>query len=421
MQSVFLKRTVPPGLRPVLKRLHMRVIGGIGRISGRPLVQTRLAFKTYGRPDLHSFFGYFDIAPFDANDRLALAHRVQRKAHPKRDDVEVGYYDLATGEYHHLGQSALWCWQMGSRLRWLPDGNVCWNDMYDSKTYGCVIADVRGNILQRLPVSLYDVDRDGRFGLSLNFSRLQRLRPGYGYERLDDSTKGDRCPASAGIEIVDLKTGGSSQLVSLQSIATLAPQPTMQHAIHYLNHLSFSPDGSLFCVFHLWQAEDGKRRMRHLVFGRDGQLQSHIPGQEHVSHFDWFEDAQALVAFARLPGDERAKYQKVDAKTGAASDFSHTAIYTDGHPSIRPGRDHVLVSDTYPDRASFRQLYLYDTGTGKRTEVAAFYSPPSLFGERRCDLHPRWSHDGGYVAVDSAHSGVRSLVVLDLRQDLEGA
>ena len=80
----------------------------------------------------------------------------------------------------------------------------------------------------------------------------------------------------------------------------------------------------------------------------------------------------------------------------------------------RPGHEPVFVSDTYPDRNAYRRLYLCDGATGATRGLAAFHSPIALRGETRCDLHPRWSPNGRFIAVDSAHAGHRAIVVVDL-------
>jgi hypothetical protein len=52
--------------------------------------------------------------------------------------------------------------------------------------------------------------------------------------------------------------------------------------------------------------------------------------------------------------------------------------------------------------------------TGKRIDIGRFYSPPSLEGPLRCDLHPRWSRDGRRLSIDSAHTGERQIYSIDV-------
>ena len=202
--------------------------------------------------------------------------------------------------------------------------------------------------------------------------------------------------------------------MSVAEIAAIDPHPGMAEAIHYLNHLSFAPSGGRFCVFHIWQGSDGQRRLRHLVFDLDGRLIGRVPGQEHVSHYDWLGDSAGLLVFARLPGDSAPRYQNVDIATGVRTPIGDGALTDDGHPMFRPGHEPTFVSDTYPDRNAYRRLYVCDGATGATRALAAFHSPTALQGETRCDLHPRWSPDGRFIAVDSAHKGRRAIVVLDL-------
>ena len=400
-----------PALRAGVVRLRNLIARGV---AGRGRVETTLPWRGYEAADTHVFFGYHDITPFHSAKPHLLAHRAPLGASPLRDPVEVGYFDQETGHFTTLGKTDLWCWQMGARLRWLRDGRVAWNAFYDARTYGCMIVDSEsGRILNRLPNALYDIDPSEQYGLSLDFGRLQRLRPGYGYARLPEETALDPCPTSNGIDLVSVRTGRSERLVSLAEIAAIEPRPGMAEATHYLNHLSFAPNGEHFCTFHLWQGSDGRRRLRHLVFDLSGRLVGHIPGQEHISHFDWVEDGTSLLAFARLPGDVGPRYQFIEAARGERTPIG-SAPTEDGHPMLRPGGELAFVSDTYPDRSSYRRLYLCDGATGATRSLAMFHSPIAFQGETRCDLHPRWSPDGRFIAVDSAHDDRRAMIVLDL-------
>ena len=408
--DAMIRAAIKPAVRAGESRLRNLIARGVAR---RARVETALPWRSYEAADSHVFFGYHDITPFHPIEPRLLAHRTALGASPLRDPAEVGYFDRETGHFTTLGGSDLWCWQMGARLRWLRDGRVAWNALYDARTYGCVIADSEsGRVLARLPKALYDVDPSERYGLSVDFSRLQRLRPGYGYVRLPDETALDPCPASTGIDLVSVETGRSERLISLAEIAAIDPRPGMAEATHYLNHLSFAPTGEHFCAFHLWQGPDGRRRLRHLVFDLSGRLAGHVPGQEHVSHFDWIGDGTGLLAFARLPGDEAPRYQFIDTMTGERRPICG-APTEDGHPMLQPGREPAFVSDTYPDRSSYRRLYLCDGATGATHPLAMFHSPAAFRGEARCDLHPRWSPDGRFIAVDSAHDDRRAMIVLD--------
>ena len=413
-----LARLVPNSMRPALRRVEVEVRNRLVRSIGlRGRVHSGFPVSLLQEPGRHVFFGYFDISPFSADGRRILAHRVDvRRDDPQRHDAETGFFDMESRRFVSLGETALWCWQMGARLRWMGSDSVAFNTLTRSRTYGCAVVDAGSQEVERMyDVPLYDVSPDGRVGLSLDFSRLQRLRPGYGYARQADRTQGDSAPGSTGIDLVDLRDGRARMLISVAEIARIAPQASMADAEHYLNHLSFSPTGRRFAVFHLWHGKDGKRRLRLLWFSLDGTLLGHVPQQEHISHMAWQTD-NLVLAFARMPGDSAPMFQLIDLDAGKWSPVLDGALPDDGHPGFRPGHDGVFISDGYPDKQSFRPLYICDLAGGRVTRIAAFHSPPALTGEIRCDLHPRWSRDGGMVAVDTAHLGRRTLAIVDLRE-----
>ena len=135
---------------------------------------------------------------------------------------------------------------------------------------------------------------DGEWGLSINFSRLQRLRPGYGYSNLPDNTKSELCPTNDGIYRINLSTGEKILLLSLKIISSFLPKETMIEAEHYINHLSFNPSGNRFMFFHLW-IKDGLRFSRLFTADINGNNVFILNNEGHVSHYCWKSDKELLV------------------------------------------------------------------------------------------------------------------------------
>ncbi|NMC19821.1 MAG: hypothetical protein GYA33_05310 [Thermogutta sp.] len=90
----------------------------------------------------------------------------------------------------------------------------------------------------------------------------------------------------------------------------------------------------------------------------------------------------------------------------------------DGHCTYLPGNQWILC-DTYPDRDRMQHLYLFRTADGKRIPLGKFHLPPEYAGEWRCDLHPRFSRDGRFVTIDSAHEHGRQIYLLDISRIVE--
>jgi Tol biopolymer transport system component len=73
--------------------------------------------------------------------------------------------------------------------------------------------------------------------------------------------------------------------------------------------------------------------------------------------------------------------------------------------------------DGTPD-GNCQVLCLIDVESGKVTEIGRFRhnQPAGTVADVRCDIHPRWSHDGKTITVDSIHSGKRAVYMLDVTE-----
>lgn len=398
-----------------LPRLAHRSLRRSQEIFGRRKRSPQRPVQGYAVAGCHTFFGYYDVTPFSSNNSLLLAiaappvNRTPRPEEPAR----VGYFHLGEPEsFEEIGQTSAWCWQMGCRLQWLPGGGERWviyNTLLDG-AFGAVVQDVNGRqVLERYDRPVYSIDPSGRWALSLNFARLQRLRPGYGYVDLPDETRGRRTPSGDGLWLIDLHDGKADLLFSLQELADLAPETSMASGEHYINHLSFNPTGDRLMFFHLWtQGRSWRNRM--ITCDLQG-CDLHIYEAEGIlSHYTWLGPRALLVTAHHHP--EQSGYYVYDDETGERVRFAPGLLTRDGHPSVVPG-SRWLLTDTYADRYGEQGLLLYAEPQGV-IELGRFGSPARFWGETRCDLHPRYDSAGRRVAFDSAHTGRRGLYVMDL-------
>lgn len=378
---------------------------------------TSLRLDSFAAGQGNTFFGYHDVTPFSADDsRLLAIHTGDATPGSARIvPARIGWFaaDAPERGFHAAAETETWCWQQGCRLQWhprAPNAHILFNRMFDG-SYGCEALDLdAGQTLNRYRRPVYAVDPEGRAALSLNFARLQRFRPGYGYANLPDETVAQRAPAADGLWRLDLETGSSDLLHSLDALAAFHPQPSMDGAEHYLNHLSYSPGGARILFFHLWRG-GGARQSRMLTANADGTGLA-LLSPHRASHVCWLSDGEVLAYTV----DERGagRYRRFPLGQPEFSLVGGDNLTADGHPMLKPGGKTVVI-DTYPDELSERRLSLLDLATGANQPLGAFFSPPWLTGERRCDLHPRWNRAGKRVAIDSAHEGRRGLYVVDLR------
>lgn len=392
-------RVAPPAFRAV-----RRLKGGTGAKS--PARAFRVA-------DAETFAGYYDIEPVSPDGTSLLAHAasVRRQSLGPTDGARVGWFDLGTGDFHQVAETRLWNWQMGARLRWWKGERadaLAFNTVHASAP-ACCVGWAGSEPRMLLPLPLFDISRDQRIGLSLNFGRLARCRPGYGYAAVEDPFAGELLPAGDGVVIADLATGKSSLAYSLVDFSRLLDEP-VPGALHYLNAGSLSPSGKHFSVLHKYLPDPGNvnKWVVHAVIGRsDGSRLFRVPLPGNASHYWWIDDERIVYTANRGPASSYVLY---DCRDQSLTSFSRAAPGIDGHPSCTQGGEEPLwITDQYPDLYGEQALYQFRAGDERCVELARFLADPRYQDEWRCDLHPRWSGDGRSVLVDSTHEGFRAI------------
>lgn len=371
----------------------------------------------------HCFFGYYDISPFSDDERYLLGMQTNTplRSPEKGDVLDVGYYDLSYDKstFKKVGETETWCWQQGCRLRWFPpvkDKNVIYNTMVDGK-YGSVVKNIfTGKTVHEYPFSLYEVSSEGEKGLTLNFSRLQRLRPGYGYGVLEDKTKNDNCPGDDGVWLTDLKSKRKLLLYSLKELSEIEPHESMEDAEHYINHISINPSGESFLFFHLWKSGNtNKRYIRLFTADMNGKNFKLLNNTGHVSHYAWKDSDHFVITANVLP--KKLRYCLYHKHKGFQYIMGENVLTEDGHPSFLTNYNY-MITDKYPNISRDQLLLLYKIKTKKLDVLSRFKVPENYTGEVRCDLHPRVSKDGRMICVDCVENNYRAMSVIDLKEVL---
>ena len=138
----------------------------------------------------HHWFGYYDKLQFDPASRFVLGMQVdfEHRSPRANDTIKIGMVDLKNGDrWIDLGESTAWCWQQGCMLQWRPGSatEVLWNDRQDGR-FVCHILNVETKRRRTIPHAIYSVSPDGRSAVTLDFRRVNDVRPGYGYAGLRD-------------------------------------------------------------------------------------------------------------------------------------------------------------------------------------------------------------------------------------------
>jgi hypothetical protein len=393
-------------------------------------LETFVPHRQITRGPRHHWFGYYDKRQFSPDGRRVLANQVDfEHRSPKADDtIQVGWVDRDQNDrWQPLGSSRAWGWQQGCMLQWVGgDGErVLWNDREGDRFVSRILRVADGSV-QTLPMPIYTISRDGRYGLSTDFRRINNLRPGYGYAGLADPHVAERTPAESGIWRVDLATGETKLIVSLADVAKLAWPDGDRHADawHYFNHLLINPSGDRFVFLHRYRPSfdpatrtfQGGFVTRMFSADPDGGRLHVVDPSGYTSHFIWKND-EVLTMWTRPQGQPSAFYEVTDRQPGYRR-VGAEKMPSNGHNTYLPAPyDDWILNDTYPSRGASRQtVYLYHVPSDRRVDLGHFPSPPAYRGEWRCDTHPRRSEDGLTVCVDSPHQGGRQLHLLDIRE-----
>lgn len=364
--------------------------------------------KRFFTPHCHTFFGYYDINPFSADETLLLVHRVPIKKSPKATPAELGYYFIQDDKksFHPIDQSYAWCWQQGSRLQWCQS-HIFYNQCQKGSLYGCFYDYKKKQLIEQTPLPIYDISPNEQEALSLNFIRLENCRSGYGYQQNFIKNYQELDDSKDGIWYWPLQKSSPTLLHTLKDLAQIDPQPTMKTAVHYVNHLKWSPDNHHFIFFHLWK-RGHERYGRVFRSNRQGELKL-LTNDRHISHFTWRNENEVLI-YATFPQKEKTQFYLLNTFTGESESYAPKVLTEDGHPTFFD--DHkTLLLDTYPNHYRYQTLYTYSPDEGKKI-LSTFYHGWSYVHEKRCDLHPRLSPSQNYICVDSVHFGQREIFLL---------
>lgn len=375
-------------------------------------------------PRFH-WFGYYDKWQFDPSGRYVLGMEVdfEHRSPQPGDIIRLGMVDLLDNDrWTEFGQTRAWNWQQGAMLQWVPGSQdeVIWNDRRDGQ-FVSVLHNVRTGRERILPAPVYTLSPDGREAVYPDFRRLNDCRPGYGYAGLPDPFAAQPAPEQAGIWRMDLRTGKTELLISFAAAAAIPyPGGYSNGAKHWFNHLLYNTNGSRLIFLHRWRGDKEGQGFSTRMFtaSREGKDLYILDPHGRTSHFIW-RDPEHVLAWAWHPSLGKDRFYLFRDRTDRVEPVGAEVMTVNGHCTYLPGGKYIL-NDTYPDRGRRQNVFLYEIATGKRVPLASFDTPAEYTGEWRCDTHPRYSRDGRWVCVDSAHQGGRQMYLLDLRSIISG-
>lgn len=408
--------------------------------------------------NFHYFFGYYDKSPISADGQKLLAHRVDfiDRLPTKKDFAVIGYFDFSKNKKNFIPITKTYSfnWQQGSMLQWLgPDFNskIIFNNRIDNKFCSQII-DLRTNYVQTFNFPVYAVSSSGKFALCLDYERLYWSRPGYSYPGVVNTKKRAREIENDGIFKLDLESGNlklivsTSGVISTQKIDFLDP-----NFLIYLEHIQISPDESKFAF--LFRAISNENLYTKLfISDMNGRNLNGLINSGRLTHYCWRGNEEILswsgkrnffnairrenIFFSKffiyllpiykklinlIKGSLKSRlantftgdgYYLINLTTKKMHKINSNLLIEDGHPSFNPKRSNILITDTYPNKEGNLKLILYNLESNVGYIVDTLKSIIEYDNSAlRCDLHPKWSFCGNFLAVDTMNENKRSIYV----------
>lgn len=367
-----------------------------------------------------------------------------------KESAEVGFFDLQDNDrFYSVGETSAWNWQMGSQLQWLQgktDRQLIYNSRAEAADANSPYPDFCSTVYsletqtsRQLPLPVYVVAPNSEWALCVDYSRFQVTHPTIGYAATRAEPELANAPGDDGIYRMDIESGDSQKILSLQDLRDFQPLKSMDHAIHWVTHLEINPASTRFLFIHRWtERVEDETCFLHRLFSAnpDGsdlrllectdhplpQLEADFDvnavgtfdyekSEYQISHPAWKNDQQIIVWG---PHKGAIHYHLYDELTDNVAVIGEDSLTENGHMTYSTDGKWIL-SDTYPDSVSNeRLLILYDVENNRRYDIGSFYTDPNLGKANRCDLHPRWNPDSRQVCIDSVHEHVRQMYLIDV-------
>lgn len=348
------------------------------------------------------FFGYYDHPSCLNNKNLFI-----RSTWDVQKTADICFRDLMNSKDYKLASTNAWNFQMGSRLRWLDQNNIIFND-YDQKI-GYTSRKI--NILTKqeeiFPFPIYDINREMDCTFFLNFTILGKMRPGYGYINEEISSIDEKKLLNNGIYKGIFASKEYSMVLSMKQIIDYSSNNyNKENTANYINHISCSPYSDIVMFFHLYKNKENKEKCRVFFIDEDGKILNVVDDFDKASHYCWKNKNELLLT---IINNGKFEYRLYNVRSGEYVKFDFLTV--DGHPNYIT--EDKFITDTYPDHNGVQHLYLCSEH-GIISEIVEIYHNPKMVGEYRCDLHPRYSEN--IITFDSLSKKNREQMVISCKK-----
>jgi len=369
------------------------------------MVNQKFTYDLLGHNDAHYFIGYYDKDPIDHSGYHVLCHKVsfEYENMVEPDSADIGLLSLKDNSFHQLVKTKALNWQLGSRVQWLSQDTIIYNDIIKSEQCSIKFNISTKEILFMYKRPFWDISTDKKFGASLNFSRIKDMRPGYGYN--GNNVDGDKDV----LTVFSLDNDKLIYEIGLGEIIKAVNFKNLENEDMYLNHIVWSPCSTkLMTIFHYENKNKRKRMIFPVLIDINTKTIDLIFKDGYFSHHT-FIDENRILAYIKL--DNKYCFAIWSKNKGWVA-IKGSMPKLDGHPTYINSTNKIIV-DSYPNRLGVMSLYLGSpNNANKLNRIAYVVNSPKYLGPLRCDLHPRVSEKHKLIICDIPHKIGRKILVL---------
>jgi hypothetical protein len=356
--------------------------------------------------DEHFFVGYYDIDPVSELGDSVLCHKVSKNFSNMIEPTEgeIGLLSIETNKFISIATTKALNWQLGSRVQWLDRRTIIYNDIVDDVQCSKVIDVISGSLIRKFVRPFWAISPNKQVAASLNFSRIKKKRPGYGYNGIN--IDGD----NETLTLFNLKTDEVLFQIDISKIMGEIGFDKPHNTDPYLNHITWSPCSSKFItIFHFEESKGRSRKIYPVLIDCTTHKCSLIHSSGCFSHHVWC-DSERLLAYIEEGGK---MHFSIWTHENGWKELGEGMPKMDGHPSPVTGSNNIVV-DSYPDRLGRMSLYLGTTSDNSRLQkIGTIMSPTSYKGALRCDLHPRVSNNDTLIVCDVPFKDGRRIMIIE--------
>lgn len=400
-------------------------------------VEGQLAPVSRVTPEDNNFVQtYFDVTPFSPSGRFLAVSKVPFQDHLPTlgDAAEVCVIDLKEQTIQTVFTTRTWGFQTGTNVQWGgSDRYIYTNDLIDGKAV-IIRVDLENGDTRAYSRSMYNVSRDGMYGIGFPLELLNVTQQGYGMpsaEVHNPPSLSVEASETEGVWRTHLESGKSTLLYSVADVASHVPEPMPRPGgTFYFWHSKYNRQGTrimqvLRCIF---PGFDGGSDRNAMVFtlsadGGDVQFTDHDPVWRYPlgGHPNWHPDGVHIIRNMKPDG----KTTRICQFRYDGSDFRvlSESFQGKGHPSIEPGGRYVITDHRvfHPDGSATTSLVLLDVQLDRTERICSVptFNSGHLEGAIRAlrvDGHPCWSRDYKKVSLQGTYKGKRQLYVVDMSE-----